>query len=86
MIFEFSQHFKKAYAELPEPTRKKVNKTLELLENNPRRPSLHIEKIDFKRNIWSGRVNRNHRFTFQWIPGGICLRKVGPHQKVYRNI
>ena len=64
---------------------KKVEKAIALFESNPRHPSLHVEKIDFKRDIWSGRVDQGHRFTFQWIPGGIRLRKTGPHDNVYRS-
>jgi len=85
MILEYSDHFKDCYKDLPEPIRKKVNKALTLLEANPRHPSLNVEKIDVERNIWSGRVDRGYRFTFQWVKGGIFLRKVGTHQDAYRR-
>ncbi len=62
-----------------------MDRALIFLEKNPRHPSLNLEKIDFKRDIWSGRVDRNYRFTFQWISGGIRLRKVGSHQTAYRS-
>ncbi|MBI4669959.1 MAG: hypothetical protein HY747_12420 [Elusimicrobia bacterium] len=85
MNIELSPQFERAYRDLPEQIKKKIKKAVFLLENNPRHPSLRIEKIDLEENIWSGRVDRNHRFTFQWIPGGVRLRKVGSHQNVYRK-
>jgi hypothetical protein len=30
-----------------------VDKALLLFERNPRHPSLHVEKIDIERDIWS---------------------------------
>ena len=85
MIFEFGDHFKECYRDLPLDVRKKTDKALRLFELNPRHPSLHTEKIDFSRDIWSGRIDRNYRFTFQWIPGGIRLRNLGSHQDAYRK-
>ena len=85
MNFEFSEHFKECYRALPKEIQKKVDKAIRLMEANSRHPSLNLEKIDFARDIWSGRVDRNYRFTFQWIPGGVRLRKVGGHQQAYRR-
>lgn len=85
MVIEYTEHFKKCYSSLPVFVQKKVDKAIILFESNPRHPSLRIEKVDFKRDIWSGRVDRNYRFTFQWIPGGIRLRKVGSHEIAYRS-
>ncbi|OGS05467.1 MAG: hypothetical protein A3G41_07700 [Elusimicrobia bacterium RIFCSPLOWO2_12_FULL_59_9] len=85
MIFQRAERFVEAYDALPTFIRKKVEKALLLFEQNPRHPSLHVEKIDFARNIWSARVDLNHRFTFQWISGGIHLRNVGTHQAAYRK-
>ena len=85
MIFEFSPRFQKAYRELPDFIKKKLKKAIDLMEANPRHPSLHLEKIDFERDIWSGRVDQNYRFTFQWIAGGVRLRQVGSHGRAYRN-
>ena len=70
---------------LPKSLRKKVDKALILLEANPRHPSLHLEKIDAGKSIWSGRVDRGYRFTFQWVPNGILLRKLGAHDAAYRH-
>ena len=85
MKIQLSEPFERDYRDLPERVQKKVDKALRLLESNPRHPSLNLEKIDSARDIWSGRVDRNYRFTFQWIPGGMRLRKVGAHQDAYRS-
>lgn len=84
MIIEVSSRFHKAYTALPEAIKKKVKKAILLLERNPRHPSLNLEKIDHERGIWSGRVDRSYRFTFQWVPGGMRLRQVGSHERTYR--
>ncbi|MFN0117027.1 MAG: type II toxin-antitoxin system RelE family toxin [Elusimicrobiota bacterium] len=85
MIFERSKHFKKCYQALPDKIKKKVNKALFFMEKNPRHPSLNVEKLEGNENIWSGRIDRDYRFTFQWIPGGVFLRKVGSHENSYRK-
>lgn len=84
MIIEVSSRFHKAYTDLPEGIKKKVKKAILLLERDPRHPSLNLEKIDHERGIWSGRVDRSYRFTFQWVPGGMRLRQVGAHEQTYR--
>jgi mRNA-degrading endonuclease RelE of RelBE toxin-antitoxin system len=84
MIIEVSSRFHKAYANLPGAIQKKVKKAILLLERDPRHPSLNLEKIDHERGIWSGRVDRSYRFTFQWMPGGLRLRQVGAHEQAYR--
>jgi mRNA-degrading endonuclease RelE of RelBE toxin-antitoxin system len=85
MIIEVSPRFQQAYAGLPEAIKKKAKKAILLLEMNPRHPSLNLEKIDHERGIWSGRVDRSYRFTFQWVPGGMRLRQVGAHEQAYRT-
>ncbi len=85
MIFERTERFKRAYQALPEPVRRKADKAILLFERDPRHPSLHVEKIDFRRDIWSARVDVNYRLTFQWIDGGVCLRNIGSHQNAYRK-
>lgn len=85
MIIEYAEHFERAFRALPAPVRKKFAKSIARFEADPRHPSLHVEKVDNRRDIWSCRVDRNYRFTFQWIPEGVRLRNIGPHDAAYRS-
>ena len=85
MNFQWQERARKDYQDLPSAVQRKMEKALRLFARNPWHPSLHTEKIDFRRDIWSSRVDRNYRFTFQWIPGGMFLRRVGAHQETYRS-
>ncbi len=44
MKLQFTKRFAKEYERLPRPLQGRVDKTLELLLENPRHPSLHIKK------------------------------------------
>ena len=85
MIFQWQTRARKDYQALPKDLQEKADKALRLFAQNPRHPALHTEKIDHHRNIWSGRVDRGYRFTFQWISGGILLRRFGSHDEAYRR-
>lgn len=85
MIFHWQARAKKDYEALPKDIRRKADKSLRLFARNPWHPSLHVEKIDHRRDIWSARVGRGYRFTFQWISGGIFLRRIGSHDTAYRK-
>lgn len=84
MIFEYTARFKRDYRDLPEGIRRKFDKVLALLQANPRHPSLRLEKVDYARDVWSGRIDRGWRFTFQWVPGGLLLRRAAAHDAAYR--
>ncbi|HAH07898.1 MAG TPA: hypothetical protein DCM05_15470 [Elusimicrobia bacterium] len=85
MIFEWLPSAKEDYLSLPEAARRKADKAFLLFQKDPRHPSLHVEKIDTVRGIWSLRIDRGYRLTFQWIRGGILIRRMGVHQDAYRR-
>ncbi|MBI5243212.1 MAG: hypothetical protein HY922_05920 [Elusimicrobia bacterium] len=85
MIFEWLPAAKKDYLWLPKPIRAKADKAFRLFERNPWHPSLHTEKVDPIREIWSARIDKNYRLTFQWVRGGVLIRRIGSHQKAYRK-
>ena len=85
MNFEWLPGAKEDYLSLPKAIRKKTGKSTRLFEANPWHPSLHTEKINLRKNIWSARIDLNYRFTFQWIQGGILIRAMGSHQDIYRK-
>ncbi len=79
MIFERTNHFKRAAKKLTIQHRTRLAKALTLYEGDPTHPSLGIKRIQGTRGIWEGRASDAIRFTFEKIEGGIRLRNVGSH-------
>ncbi|MFN0117936.1 MAG: hypothetical protein ACKVQC_06570 [Elusimicrobiota bacterium] len=85
MIFRWFDEAKEDYQALPSHIQKKARKLFRLLEENPWHPSLHVEKINEARNIWSARIDQNYRMTFHWVNNVIQVRRMGTHQNAYRR-
>jgi len=79
VIIERSQQFKKSYKGLPAEIRERVAKTLLLFAEDPHYPSLGNKRMEGAGNICELRVTQNYRITYEKIPGGIFLRRVGTH-------
>jgi hypothetical protein len=58
LIHHASPDFWFCYRNLPEDVQRLADKAFELLEENPRHPSLRFKKIG---SLWSARVNLNYR-------------------------
>lgn len=84
MIVERSEQFKRAYQKLPSDIQERVKKTLLLFAENPRHPSLINKKMQGTHNLWELRVTQGYRITYEKIPGGVFLRRVGTHD-ILRN-
>jgi len=76
----FTRYFIREYQNLPKDIQKQVDKKLELLENNPRHPSLRVHKIKKTKEILEGRVTKNYRFTFRIERDFCILRRIGTHK------
>ena len=85
MIIRWTDRTKEDYRALPGAIQDKADKAFRLFRDNPRHPSLHAEKIDHKKDIWSARIDLNYRFTFQWIHDGIFIRRIASHREAYRR-
>jgi mRNA-degrading endonuclease RelE of RelBE toxin-antitoxin system len=82
----YQKRFEKPYVKLPSSTRKKVDKALRLLAENPRHPSLHTKPIKGADGIYEARVDRNYRMTFEHLPGDILLlRVVGKYDETLKS-
>ena len=79
MILERTERFKRDFQSLPDPIRRRTEKQLTLLLQNPRHPSLRIKKLEGTSDIWEGRITRKYRFTFQMLEDRCILRRVGSH-------
>ena len=76
-----TERFKAAYRELTPSNRQQARKAIRLLGENPRHPSLRVEKIKGTEGIWEARVSRSIRMTFEVHGDLIILRNIGKHDK-----
>lgn len=61
-----------------------IKKTLKLLRENPRHPSLNLEKLKSS-SIWTIRIDKGNRIFFSWIDKAIVLfLDIGKHDKYRR--
>ncbi len=75
--------------------RKKLAKTLRLLEMNPRHPGLHSERIMNDPKAWSVRIDQRYRLSYEptaYLPAGnpdwsapLMLLRVLDHDDLYRH-
>lgn len=73
----------KDYLSLPAEIRVTADKQLRFLADNPRHPSLRVQKIQgASRHRWEGRITRAYRFTFDWEGDTVILRRIGRHDIV----
>ena len=83
---ELTERFKNAYAELPEAIKKKVQKAIRLLANDPRRPSLQTKPIQGVTGLYEARPDQAYRMTYERLPGNVLrLRVVGMHDEALKN-
>ena len=85
MTFLWTPRFKKAYHDLPLEAQSAVDTHLQLLAQNWRHPSLQAKKLRGTRNVWSIRISRDLRLTFEPTRAVILLRVVGHHDAALRS-
>jgi mRNA-degrading endonuclease RelE of RelBE toxin-antitoxin system len=87
MGFIYTPHFKRAYKRMTKDAQDKLKSALRRLEDDPRHPSLHTEKVRGTKgsDIMAARLSDDMRFTFEIQGDDIVLRTVGAHDDVYRN-
>jgi mRNA-degrading endonuclease RelE of RelBE toxin-antitoxin system len=74
------------YRSLPHNIQLLVDKSLSLLSENPKHPSLRVKKIrGVTGRIFEGRVSRDYRFTFQVEEDVYLLRRVDPHNRALKS-
>jgi mRNA-degrading endonuclease RelE of RelBE toxin-antitoxin system len=82
----FTKTFADDYQYLPHNIQLLVDKSLLLLADNPKHPSLRIKRVQGTREkLFEGRVSRDYRFTFQIDANVYLLRTVGPHNHVLKS-
>jgi mRNA-degrading endonuclease RelE of RelBE toxin-antitoxin system len=74
-----TKRFVKDYAALPEELKKRTEKAVSALLDNPGHPSLMVKKMESCHGVWELRVSENYRLTFQLSGDTYILRRVGTH-------
>ena len=85
MTFVWTARFERAYRALSGEEQIAVDEHLRLMERDWRHPSLHTKKLHGFRHLWSLRIARGMRLTFEPHRGAILLRNVGPHDPTLRS-
>ena len=85
MTLIFTKRFKRAYKKLPKDTQKKVKKTLEQLDTDPRYPSLRVHPIKGSNGVFEARIDRKYRLSFEFTGGNLYLRNVDNHDECLKN-
>jgi mRNA-degrading endonuclease RelE of RelBE toxin-antitoxin system len=80
-----TERFRRAYTSLETADQDRVKKTLGLMADDLKYPSLRVKKIQGTKGIWEARASRSLRITFQVEEGSILLRNVGQHDAALRN-
>lgn len=73
---QLSERFIALYRSLPPAIRKKIDRQIGLLANDPRHPSLQTKAIQGTNGIYEARVDLNYRLTYERLPGDILLLRV----------
>ena len=83
-IYKTNQAFWACYQNLPQKIQQRADKSFDLLNQNPKHPSLNFKKVGKK--VWSVRISRDYRalareddriFVWYWI---------GKHDEYMRRI
>jgi len=81
-----TDRFRKSALELEPDIRAKLEKQIGLLVSDLRHPSLRVKKIKGTGSVFEARVDRDHRFTFEFgEKREIILRVVGPHDPTLKK-
>ena len=85
MKYYYSNLFKQKTKLLEENAKKALKSKLELMEENPKHPSLRTKKIKGTKDIYEASITMNYRMTWQYYKDGILLRNIGEHDKTLKN-
>lgn len=83
---KLTDRFIELYKNLPESIRKKINRQIQLLSENPRHPSLQTKPIQGTNGIYEARVDIDYRLTYERLPDDtLLLRVVAKHDEALKK-
>ena len=68
---------------LPKNVREKFCWCLEMLQDNPRHPSLRNWRIEGSQTDWEFSITMNYRCIYRLEKGDLVLKNVGKHEDVF---
>jgi len=80
MRLHFTKKAEKGYIRLPVLVQKKCDKQFLLLLSDYKHPSLRARKMSGT-DVFEGRVDYHHRFTFSVEAGDVNILSIGPHDE-----
>jgi mRNA-degrading endonuclease RelE of RelBE toxin-antitoxin system len=85
MPIVFTERFLKAYRQLPVEIKQKVKKTLRLLDEDARHPSLRVHPIKGFPGVYEARIDLKYRLSFKFDGNKRILRNVDNHDECLKN-
>ncbi len=83
---EYTETFLKQFYQLPKPVQKKARKSIRLLAENPKHPSLRSKSVQGAKGIYEASLDMQYRFTYERLPGDVLrLRVIGLHDEALKN-
>jgi len=79
MKIAFTAPFLNDYKDLSLRLQEQADKQITRLIENPKHPSLRINKMEGHHSIWEARVTKGYRMTFEIKNDTFLLRRVGTH-------
>lgn len=78
-------NFNKYYDALPEHIKKKFEKQVRFLMDNPKHPSLKIHRFESIKGLWEFYIDNDYRCLFSIDGDTYILKWVGTHSKMNRK-
>lgn len=85
MPIRYTNRFKYSYVRLPISIRKKVMKTITLLEADFRHPGLRSHQMKGYTNIYEACVDQKYRMTYERQGDFMIMRNVDNHDECLKN-
>ena len=85
MPIELTERFQEAYLRLPIQIQRKVDKALELLDEDRRHPGLQTKLIKGTLGIYEARVDQKYRMTYEINRDTYVMRNVGSHDPTLKS-
>lgn len=82
---ELDLKFKKRLRSKPAKRQAAILECIERLADDPSHPGLHTHPVQSFPGVFSSRVDRSNRVTWQWEGGVIVMRNHCNHDDVYRR-
>jgi mRNA-degrading endonuclease RelE of RelBE toxin-antitoxin system len=85
MRLQFTERFRRAFADLSDADAARVRKALRLLTADPRYPGLRVKRVQGTDGISEARASDAIRITFEMHGDTLLLRMVGAHDPTLKN-